>query len=158
MRSTTYVRGLALLLTAVALPAGADDRKAFPGQICKSNFADISYGLYGVFAAEDDVVVYCQLVRDQMLSSSQFSNALIEVFNDDSSELICEVTALSEDPGGSEVDFVDDSTTATGQQQLDSFSGLETSDGQEGSYVVDYFLDQDDAVNSIYFKESSGQE
>jgi hypothetical protein len=150
-----------LAILGVGLPAAADV-KAIHGAVCQPSgpFFDLSNvdhsAVFGAIAQTDNVDVACPLVRDRINSSTSLSSAAVEFFNSTASTTnpSCLLFAQVEDTSGSYIDFESASTTTTGFTQL-NFTGLTTTNGNEGSYGLQCTMGLSDQLYHINLNENN---
>ena len=153
--------GLALAAALVAVAgSAAADTKAFHGAACKlltfSPTTEQSLsGYFGFMFVDNNETSICPLLRDETGSSTQITNAYVEVSNFNSNTMSCTMYTQPEDldMGLDHVDFQTKSTIIIGNQQLGPFAP-DTSNGNEGSYSFTCNGNQFDKIYHIYVNEN----
>jgi hypothetical protein len=151
---------ICLAILGVGAPAAADG-KAYNGAFCQPGWlfdhSDIDHdAVSGVTALTDGMEIVCPLMRDRVNSTTSLTQTVVEFFNytASGSHIGCNLYAQVEDTAGSYTDFESASTTTSGLAQL-VFSGLNSTNGNEGTYGLQCSMGVNDQIKHIYMNESN---
>jgi hypothetical protein len=176
MRNWVLFCGVGVFAFGVALSdASAADIKAFHGAFCQidgfsidepSAFYDVE-GITLLGATVNDVaVVSCPLIRDRIGATTTLTNVAIEGHNIKNTAgdgatfatFACALSSQKEDTDGTLLESFSKSTTTIGNvafsgMTVDSTTG--SSGGNEGTYVVDCVLNDQETVFHVHLNEST---
>jgi hypothetical protein len=126
----------AVILLASGIALAANDTKTFHGAICRglpgSNVGALDFGASCDGA---NCAAVCPLIRDLVSDTDTLEHIVVEVRNANADSLSCSAITQSEDISGSILDIENQGIVVAGEQQF-TFTGLDASSGDEGSYVV----------------------
>jgi hypothetical protein len=154
----TILAAAGLALSTIAVVSAANV-KAFHGATClKSNIGTggtVYPSVDGAVSSGSDNDVVCPLVRDRINATNNLTTTAVELYKTSSSATWCWLYTQKEDGGGFVHDYASGTVTGTGFQQI-NFSGVGTSNGNEGSYSVKCQLVDGDTVLHVYIYEDNG--